>query len=127
MYIDYTPEEKRLRDDLRRYLATLITDEVRAETVGAEGGGPRYREVMRRLGADGWLGVGWPKEYGGQGRSPIEEYIFFDEIQRTDFPIPFLGLCAIGPAIMKHGTDEQKARLLPPLLRGDLHFAVGYT
>jgi alkylation response protein AidB-like acyl-CoA dehydrogenase len=127
VYLDYTPEEKRLQTELRRYLGALITDEVRAETAGAEGGGPRYREVMRRLGEDGWLGLGWPKEYGGQGRSPIEEYIFFDEIQRTDFPIPFLTLCAVGPTIMKHGTDEQKARLLPPILRGELHFAVGYT
>jgi alkylation response protein AidB-like acyl-CoA dehydrogenase len=127
VYLDYTPEEKRLRAELRRYLADLITDEVRAETAGAEGGGPRYREVMRRLGADGWLGVGWPREYGGQARPPIEEFIFFDEIQRTDFPIPFLTLCAVGPTIMKHGTDEQKARFLPPILRGELHFAIGYT
>src|SRR5262245_53450604 len=82
---------------------------------------------MRRLGADGWLGVGWPREYGGQGRSPVEEYLFFDEIQRTDFPIPFLTLCAVGPTLAKHGTDEQKARILPAILRGELHFAIGYS
>src|SRR5262249_39750278 len=68
-----------------------------------------------------------PREYGGQARAPIEEFIFFDEIQRTDFPIPFLTLCAVGPTLAKHGTDEQKALLLPRILRGELHFAIGYT
>jgi hypothetical protein len=79
VYLDETPEQAGLRAELRRYLAALITYEVRAECAGAEGGGPRYREVMRRLGADGWLGLGWPREVGGQGRSPIDELIFFDQ------------------------------------------------
>jgi 3-oxocholest-4-en-26-oyl-CoA dehydrogenase alpha subunit len=127
MVIDYTPEEKRLRAELRAYLGALITDEVRAETAGGEGGGPRYRQVMRRLGADGWLGVGWPREVGGQGRPPTEEFIFFDEVQRLDFPIPFLTLCTVGPTILHHGTDEQRARFIPAILRGELSFAIGYT
>ena len=79
------------------------------------------------MGADGWLGIGWPKEFGGQGRSAIEQYIFFDEVQRAGFPIPFLTLCTVGPTLMKYGTDEQKAKFLPAILRGELHFAIGYS
>jgi hypothetical protein len=79
------------------------------------------------MGVDGWLGIGWPKEFGGQGRSAIEQFIFFDEVQRAGFPIPFLTLCTVGPTLIKYGTEEQKARFLPAILRGELHFAIGYS
>jgi 3-oxocholest-4-en-26-oyl-CoA dehydrogenase alpha subunit len=127
MYIDYTDAERALVHELRAYFADLVTGEVRDEVSGTEGGGPLYTKALRRMGADGWLGIGWPKEFGGQGRSAIEQFIFFDEVQRAGFPIPFLTLCTVGPTLMKYGTDEQKARLLPAILRGELHFAIGYS
>ena len=127
MYIDYTDSERALVKELRAYFAELVTDDVIAEISGTEGGGPLYTKALRRMGADGWLGIGWPKEFGGQGRSSIEQYIFFDEVQRAGFPIPFLTLCTVGPTLMKYGTDEQKAKLLPAILRGELHFAIGYS
>ena len=61
--------------------------------------------------ADGWAGIGWPKEYGGQGRSAIEQFIFFDESMRAGAPVPMLTLNSVGPTIMAFGTDEQKAVL----------------
>ncbi|MCA9676513.1 MAG: acyl-CoA dehydrogenase family protein [Kofleriaceae bacterium] len=127
MYIDYSSDERALRDRLRTYLAELVDDEVLAEVAGTEGGGPAYTRVLRRLGADGWLGVGWPREFGGQARPAIEQFIFFDEVQRAGFPIPFLTLCTVGPTLMKYGSDEQKAAMLPRILRGELHFAIGYS
>ncbi len=127
MFIDYTPEERKLRDELRAYFAKVVTDEVCAEVQGTDGGGPLYRKALRQMGADGWLGIGWPKEFGGQARPAMEQYIFFDEVQRTGFPIPFLTLCTVGPTLIKFGTDEQKAKLLPAILKGDLHFAIGYS
>jgi alkylation response protein AidB-like acyl-CoA dehydrogenase len=128
MYLDYSPEQQALRDELRAYFAALMTPEIEAEVVGApEGGGPLYRQAMRKMGVDGWLGIGWPKEYGGQGRSAMDQFIFFDEVQRAGFPIPFLTLCTVGPTLMKFGTDEQRARILPSILRGELHFAIGYS
>jgi alkylation response protein AidB-like acyl-CoA dehydrogenase len=127
MFIDTTAAEKALRDELREYLGKLVDNELLAEVSGSEGGGPLYQKAMKKLGADGWLGVGWPKEFGGQGRGAIEEAIFFDEVQRAGFPIPFLTLCTVGPTLMKFGTEEQKARMLPAILRGELHFAIGYT
>ena len=127
MYIDYTDAERALVAQLRAYFASVVSDAVLDEVAGTEGGGPLYTRALRQMGADGWLGIGWPKEFGGQGRSSIEQYIFFDEVQRAGFPIPFLTLCTVGPTLMKYGTDEQKARLLPAILRGEIHFAIGYS
>jgi alkylation response protein AidB-like acyl-CoA dehydrogenase len=127
MYIDYTAQEKALKDELRAYFARLVTEDLRSEVTGSEGGGPLYRAALKQMGKDGWLGIGWPKEFGGQARSPIDQYIFFDEVQRAGFPIPFLTLCTVGPTLMKYGTDEQKAKFLPAILRGELHFAIGYS
>jgi alkylation response protein AidB-like acyl-CoA dehydrogenase len=127
MYLDYTPEQEALRDELRAYFAGLVTPEYRAELAETEGGGPLYTRTVRRLGADGWLGIGWPKEYGGQGRSPIEQFIFFDEASRAGIMLPTLTINAVAPAIMEHGSVEQKARFLPAILRGECHFAIGYT
>jgi 3-oxocholest-4-en-26-oyl-CoA dehydrogenase alpha subunit len=128
MYIDYSPEQSKLRSDLRAYFDRLITDEVRAEYSGkSDGGGPLFCKVLQQMGADGWLGIGWPKEFGGLDRSPIDQYIFFDEVQRAGFPIPFLTLCTVGPTLMKFGTEAQKTAILPKILKGECHFAIGYS
>lgn len=127
MYIDYTPNEKKLKAELRAYFQELVTPELLAEITGSEGGGPLYTKALKKMGADGWLGIGWPKDFGGQARPAIEQYIFFDEVQRAGFPIPFLTLCTVGPTLMKYGTEEQKARMLPAILRGEMHFAIGYS
>src|SRR4051812_13278236 len=104
-----------------------MTPEVR-EKLGAAGeDSPLFRPMVRQLGKDGWLGIGWPKEYGGQGRSAIEQYIMFDEVQRAGVPFPFVTINTIGPALMLFGTDEQKKRYLPGMVAGELNFAIGYT
>lgn len=127
MHIGYTPEQLRLRDQLREYFARLITPELQAEVAGSEGGGPLYHKALRQMGADGWLGVGWPKEYGGRGMTPIEQFIYSDEVQRAGFPLPMLTINSVAPTIMQFGTDEQKRHFLPRIVRGELHFAIGYS
>ena len=127
MYVDLTPDQKQLRDQLRTYMAKLITPAVMEEIRGSEGGGPEYRRVLRELGKDGWLGVGWPKEYGGRALSAIEQYIFAEEIQRTGFPLPFLTINSVSPTIMRFGTDEQKKRFLPKIQAGEMLIAIGYS
>ncbi len=128
MYIDLTPELRALRDELRTYFAKLMTTELVAElSAGGEGGGPEYRRALKKMGKDGWLGIGWPKEYGGQDRTPLEQFLFADEVQRVGFPLPFLTLNTVGPTLMAYGTPEQKAEFLPRILAGDLHFAIGYS
>ena len=127
MYIDYTDEQKALRDEIRTTMARLMTPALREELVDAEGGGPEYYAAMAELGKLGWLGFGWPTEVGGLGRTPIEEFIFFDEMHRSGFPIPLLTLCTVGPTLVHHGTEDQRARFVPQILAGKLHFAIGYT
>ncbi|RMF23705.1 MAG: acyl-CoA dehydrogenase [Deltaproteobacteria bacterium] len=129
MYIDFTPEQKALRQEIRSYYEKLFTPELRAafDEEWEDLGGPVYREIVRRMGADGWLGIGWPKEWGGQGRSPIEQFIFWDETYRARAPLPVIMVNTIGPTLMQFGSEEQKAELLPKIVRGELHFAIGYT
>ncbi len=79
------------------------------------------------MGDDGWLGIGWPVEYGGHGRGPIDQMIFVEESHWAGVPLPLLTLNSVGPAIMQLGTDEQKERFLPDILRGEVHFSIGYT
>jgi alkylation response protein AidB-like acyl-CoA dehydrogenase len=128
MLLDFTPEQKKFRDEIRAYFEKMMSEElVRELRSGGEGGGPLYRKALRQMGRDGLLGVGWPKEYGGQGRSLIEQYLFADEVQRAGFPLPFLTLGTVGPTIMRFGSEEQKQSFLPRILRGELHFAIGYS
>ena len=96
MHVDYTPEQKALRAEIRAYFSELITPEVRSDLKGMEGG-TRYREIIGRMGADGWLGVGWPKEYGGQGRSLMEQHIFYETIWSRRAPFPVLTLNSVAP------------------------------
>lgn len=118
---------RELRAELRAYFAGLLPADVRRRA-GEQGvGGDRFREIVKMLGNDGWLGYGWPEEYGGQGRSVAEQYVFFDEVQRAGLPFPFVTVNTVGPTLMRFGTDEQKKRFLPGILSGDIVFAIGYT
>lgn len=127
MYLDYTPEQKQLRDELRDYFGRMMTPDLQAEVALTESGGPLYTAALKQMGRDGWLGTGWPKEYGGQGRPAIEQFIFFDEVQRAGYPIPLLTLNTVGPTLMKYGTDAQRQAMLPRILKGELQFSIGYT
>ncbi len=83
--------------------------------------------MVRRIGKDGWLGIGWPTEFGGQGRPATDQFIFFDETRRAGAPFPFVTINTVGPTIMRFGTDEQKSFFLPGILAGEINFAIGYT
>jgi 3-oxocholest-4-en-26-oyl-CoA dehydrogenase alpha subunit len=130
MHISYTPEQEQLRQELREYFAVLMTPERRAGLAHADGeygDGATYKEVVRQLGRDGWLAIGWPAEYGGQDRSVLEQLIFTDEAAIAGVPVPFLTINTVGPTIMRFGTPEQKQRFLPRIAAGDLHFSIGYS
>ena len=127
MYIAYSPEQQAFEAQVRSMMAQFMTPELRVELAATEGGGPLYHHTMLALGARGWLGIGWPVENGGQGRSPIEEFIFFDEMHRCGFPIPLLTLTTVGPTLLRYGSPEQIRDLVPLILAGKLHFSIGYT
>jgi alkylation response protein AidB-like acyl-CoA dehydrogenase len=127
MEIGYTPEQEAMRSELRAYYDKLLNPATVAELTAAHGTGESPRRIWKQMCTDGWAGIGWPKEYGGQGRSAIEQFIFFDESMRAGAPVPMLTLNSVGPTIMAFGTDEQKADYLPRILAGDIHFCIGYS
>jgi len=126
MFLDLTDAQRELRDELRAYFATLISPAER-DVMLTERHGTVYRDVVRRMGGDGWLGLGWPVEYGGRGLGQIEQQIFVNEAALADVPLPAVTLQTVGPTLMVHGSQEQKDYFLPPILTGELHFAIGYT
>jgi len=125
-FIDLTPEQRDLQAELRRYFAQLISPEEAADMATTRHG-DTYAEVIRRMGRDGWLGVGWPKEFGGKGFGPVEQQIFTNEANRADVPLPSVTLQTVGPTLQKYGTDVQKEKFLPGILDGSVHFAIGYS
>ena len=130
MDLTYTPEQQRLRQELRGYFARLMTPERRAALTTADGeygNGAAYREVVRELGRDGWRVLSWPEEFGGRGGSPIDQLIFTDEAAVAGVPVPFLTLHTVGPTIMRFGTAGQKAQYLPRIAGGEIHFSIGYS
>ena len=130
MHVALTPEQLALQAELREYFAALVTPEIRAglaAATGEFGDETIYKSVIRQLGTDGWLGIGWPKEYGGQARSMTEQLIFTDAAAVAGVPVPYLTLNTVGPTIMRFGTDAQKEYFLPRILAGELHFSIGYS
>ncbi|WP_215452205.1 acyl-CoA dehydrogenase family protein [Streptomyces sp. ATCC 21386] len=127
MHLEYTPEQQRLRTELRAYFVELVPDGAYTRHADPAAQKRFYRETIRRLGGDGWLGVGWPKEYGGRGLTAIEQFIFFDEAAQAGVPLPLMALNTVGPTIMQYGSEEQKAYFLPRILSGELDFAIGYS
>jgi 3-oxocholest-4-en-26-oyl-CoA dehydrogenase alpha subunit len=120
-------EQIELRAQLRTYFGSIMTPEVHAELETEPHGGPCYRRIIKQLAVDGWLGLGWPVEYGGQGRSSMDQFIFYDESQRARAPVPMIALNTVGPTLMSHGSPEQKDTYLPAILRGDIDIAIGYS
>ena len=130
MHLTYTPEQEKLRTELREYFAALMTPERRAalaRTAADYGDGSAYRETVRQLGVDGWLTLSWPATYGGRDATVTDQLIFTDEAAVAGVPVPFLTINTVGPTIMRFGTDEQKSFYLPRIAAGELHFSIGYS
>lgn len=126
MFVDLSPEQHDLRLKVRDYFQNLMTPELRAALRGMEGG-DLYRDTIRKIGRDGWLALGWPKEHGGQGYSATEQLIFFEEANIAGAPLPFVTISTVGPALMEFGTDKQKAQFLQGIAAGEILFSIGYS
>jgi alkylation response protein AidB-like acyl-CoA dehydrogenase len=122
MHLEYTAEQQNLQCELREYFENLV-----AEVNNSDREESNYTDYIRRMGQDGWLGIGWPAEYGGQARSAIDQMIFVEESHWAGVPLPLLTLNSVGPTLMALGTAEQKKRILPGIIKGEVHFSIGYT
>src|SRR6201995_4256529 len=106
MFIDLTPEQRTLQDNLQKFFSNLISsDEMKA--MEKDRHNAAYRAVIRRMGQDGKLGVGWPKEFGGLGFGPVEQSIFVNEAHRADVPLPAVTLQTVGPTLQQFGSEMQ--------------------
>ena len=123
-----TPEEEAFRQDVRDFLEEELTDEIRRQHGLDKGLGPEAREFNRKIGAKGWLGLGWPEEYGGSGGSLKYEVILIQELARHEAYIPnTVARYLAGPTILHFGSEEMKKEFLPRIARGEIEFALGYT
>ena len=129
MKVEFTAQQLQLREELRAYFAALMTPELSAECSldQGEGGGPLWREALRKMGRDGWVGVGWPRHLGGRGLTPIEQFIFIEEVMRAGYPFPFLTTESVGPQLAEHGNEWQQQELVPKILKGQLVVCIGYS
>ena len=130
MLIKLNSKQAKLKAELQEYFKGLITPELKTELTNPEhfeGGGPEFKKAMRSMGADGWIGLSWKKEFGGKELSPIEQYIFVETVMRTGFPFPFLTTESVGPMIAEYGSDWAKDEIATKILQGKLIFGIGYS
>lgn len=131
--LELTEEQRALKGRLRDYFAGVAAsfEGLRDPDPHAPGAwdrhGPTYERLIKQLGTDGWMGVGWPKEYGGHGLGEIEQTIFANEAQYADVHLPSVTLQTVGPTLIRYGTDKQKEMFLARILAGEVHFAIGYS
>lgn len=135
MNFRFTPQQEVLREEVRAFIAQYVTEEVLAERTllddhqpepGAHGRyGPRMMELFGKIRERGWLGIAYPKEYGGQGGDRISQYVVEEEFMRVGINIGLNGSGA--PAIMAAGTEEQKKYYIPKLISREISFCLGFT
>ncbi len=124
--LELTESQRAFKDEVRAYFADLVSPEDR-RTLLTERHGETYERIVKQMGSDGWMGVGWPTEYGGKGLGEVEQQVFANEAARADVQLPSVTLQTVGPTLMAYGSQEQKERFLGPILKGEVHFAIGYS
>ena len=129
MDFGFTQEEEKLRREVRDFLRKEVTPELITEVAQYCGGaGPIFgRRLIQKMGERGWLCPTWPKEYGGMNSSEMVGFIIRDEMTYAGAPVSLVGATMAGPTILKFGSDELKKEYLPPLARGEIDMALGYT
>ena len=130
MNIELTTDQLTLQSQVRTYMQELMTPAMLAEIKDPdlkEGGGPEFRRQYARMGADGWIGLSWPRSLGGKEMSCMEQYIFTDEVVRSGFPYPFLTTEAVAPVLAEHANDEIRETVVKGVQRGEVVIAIGYS
>ncbi|MBQ11490.1 MAG: hypothetical protein CMJ45_08070 [Planctomyces sp.] len=127
MEFAYTADQEALRQEVQQFIADNVDGPVRKEIANTDemSQGPLVRDLRKKVAAKGWVGISWPKEYGGQDGSRIDQYIVEEEFSRIGVGVGGAGSGA--PAILAAGTEEQKKTLLPGLISGEITLALGFT
>ncbi len=129
MYVNLTPEQQALKQEIRAYFASVVTPQYRAAMHDYRGPGrlEAYKGLIRTMGRDGWLAVGWPRAFGGKGYTPLEQLVFFEEAYLAGVMLPFVTINTVAPALMQHGSPAHQKKFLPGIAAGEIHFSIGYT
>ena len=130
MDFDFSPEEQAFAREVERFLdehATPDVADVCRENMAQIVDTPPRRAFMRKLAERGWLGMTWPKEYGGGERAGVYEYLLNEALARRGAPQIGKGVGIIGKTIMRHGSEKLRREFLPKILRAEIEFAVGYS
>ena len=128
MDFSLSPEQEAFEKGTRRFVDENLTPELRAEVEREQYSiGPLGKQFLKLMGRQGWLGIGWPREYGGQGRGAIEQWLFLEEMAAENLPTGALTLSSAGPTLMRVGSEQLKSEYLPKILSGEVEFAIGYT
>ncbi len=126
MDFSLSPEQEAFRTEIREFLSTEVPADVAVEDGWING---YSREFSRKLGQQGWIGLTWPKQYGGQEKSYLDRLILTEELLRAGAPVAahWLGDRQVGPALLAHGTEEQRREILPQVCKGAIVFCLGMS
>jgi 3-oxocholest-4-en-26-oyl-CoA dehydrogenase alpha subunit len=122
-------EQRAWLAEVRRFLQDNVTPALRAEMAqhGLEFQGGELSAFRRKIGQRGWFGLNWPQEYGGLGLTAMHQHLLMSEFEYWGVPGPDLTVTSVAPMIMRHGTEQNKKEFLPPIARGEIVCAVGYS
>ena len=126
----FSGDNEQFRAEVRAFITEHVSPEIVQEMHDAAAGagiGPLTLDLIGKIGARGWIGMSWPREYGGRDADIIDQYIFEEELARARVPLNLGNFIEQAPAIMQAGTEAQKKYFLPRLVRGEVTFALGYS
>lgn len=129
MNFRFNKEEETFREEVGQFLKSEseLVEKVRTEVDGGAGQGLWSKELIRKLGAKGYLTPSWPEKYGGLDKQHIYTYIAHEEIAYWVGALIVVGVTFAGPSILLFGTEKQKEEYLPRIAKGEILFALGYT
>ncbi len=129
MEFSFTPQQERLREEVREFLDKNVTEQCRLDLRYDHPYSEDTWKLLRGLGERGWLTSAWPRELGGIGATPLDNYVIQEEIAYAFAPAPFAVIApmVVGPTLLLYGSDEQKKKYLPMIARGEVEFSMGYT
>ena len=130
MDFELTEDERRFEREVEAFLEQHASPDVmdtHPEQLSQTVDSPAKRAFMRKLADRGWLGMSWPREYGGQEKSGIYDFILTEALSRRGAPQPGKGVGIVGKTIIRHGNEKLKQSFLPRIIRGEIEFAIGYS
>ncbi len=130
MDFEFAAEERRFEAEVEHFLEAEHSPDVmdaHPEQLSQTVDSPAKRAFMRKLAERGWLGMSWPKQYGGQERPGIYDFMLTEALSRVGAPQPGKGVGIVGKTIIRHGNETLKQFFLPKIIRGEVEFAIGYS